>query len=101
MDNGKVIHWTEDFHKLMATVGEKLNLKTVTLKNGEGKEFEVSGSTDWKGIKGTDKRKYILDLIRATPRDANFPDEEHAAWVVRRELMMIYQKTKSLEYARE
>lgn len=100
VDHGEIIHHTPEFHEAMKKIAAELTLTTVTLKDGKDKEFEVCGSTDWKGIRGTDKRSYLLDLIRVTPRDSNFPDEEHASWVVRHELMMIYQKTKSLEFAK-
>jgi protein TIF31 len=50
----------------------------------------MAGSIECKGIRGTDKRKYLLDLIRLTPRDANFKELEWSARIVRREVMMIY-----------
>ena len=28
-----------------------------------------------KGILGSDKRMYLLDLLRLSPRDLNYPDE--------------------------
>ena len=43
----------------------------------------------------------MLDLIRLTPRDSNYQGEEHATRVVRRELMLIHQRTKNLEFATE
>lgn len=32
----------------------------------------IAGSPDVKGILGSDKRKYILDLLRLSPRDLNY-----------------------------
>lgn len=32
----------------------------------------IAGSPDIKGILGSDKRKYILDLLRLSPRDLNY-----------------------------
>ncbi|CAI5508699.1 unnamed protein product [Closterium sp. Naga37s-1] len=38
----------------------------------EGKEATLCSPVETKGILGSDDRKYLLDLIRLTPRDANF-----------------------------
>lgn len=37
-----------------------------------GSEIEIAGSVEVKGIKGSDKRNYIVDLQGLTPRDGNF-----------------------------
>ena len=53
---------------------EVLRIKTV---NGldEGKLVRViAGSPEIKGVRGTDRRKYLLDLMRVHPRDTNYPD---------------------------
>lgn len=37
-----------------------------------------------KGIRGTDRRKYMLDLMRLSVRDMNYPDpKEHSTCVLR------------------
>ncbi len=46
--------------------------KTV---NGEEKLVQVCGPLEMKGILGSDKRKYVLDCTRLTPRDANWVSE--------------------------
>ena len=38
------------------------------------KEYTLAGSLEVKGIRGSDRRKYILDLMRLSPRDANYKD---------------------------
>ena len=47
----------------------------------------MSGSSEVKGIRGTDKRLYIIDLLRLSPRDLNYPDKEDSACVLRLELI--------------
>lgn len=47
----------------------------------------MAGSCDLKGIIGTDKRKYIIDLLRLSPRDLNYLGEENHACVLRYELI--------------
>lgn len=44
-------------------------------KVDEEKTIELSSSPDVKGIVGGDRRKYILDIMRLTPRDLNWRDE--------------------------
>jgi hypothetical protein len=42
-----------------------------------------------------------VDLQGLTPRDANYEGEEYHSCVLRPELMVIYQKTKNIEFAQE
>lgn len=51
--------------------------------DGEGKEVEIAGCVEIKGIKGTDKRCYIVDLQGMTPRDINYPGEENHTCLLR------------------
>lgn len=102
VDEGKTIHTNPEFHDLMGKLSEHLYLRQVKVKDDEGKVHEVAGSTEVKGIRGSDKRKYLLDLLRLTPRDANFKDESGlCSCLLRPELLLIYQRTKNIEYAQE
>jgi len=83
----------------MKKVCEHLNIKVVKVIDGIGKEVEIAGSVEVKGIKGTDKRNYIVDLQGLTPRDANFLGEEYHTCLLRPELLLIFQRTKDLEFA--
>ncbi len=47
---------------MMKIVAEKLNIQVNKVLDGEGKEVEIAGCVEIKGIKGTDKRCYIVDL---------------------------------------
>jgi len=60
----------------MTLLADQLNLKSASIKDESDKVYDLAGSIDCKGIRGTDWWKYLLDLIRLTPRDANFPSEE-------------------------
>lgn len=44
--------------------------------NRKEKSVRVCGPLEMKGILGSDKRKYVLDCTRLTPRDANWVSEE-------------------------
>ena len=51
-----------NFHKMMKIVAEKLNIQVNKVYDGENKEVEIAGCVEIKGIRGTDKRCYIVDL---------------------------------------
>ena len=46
----------------MKIVCDKMNIQVNTLVDGTGKEVEIAGCVEIKGIRGTDKRCYIVDL---------------------------------------
>jgi hypothetical protein len=46
----------------MQKVSENLNIKSNKVLDGDNKEIEIAGSIDIKGIRGTDKRSYVVDL---------------------------------------
>ena len=52
-----------------------------------------------KGILGSDKRKYILDLMRLSPRDINYKGEDNLCCVFRLELIENYIMNKYIEKA--
>lgn len=54
-----------------------------------------------KGIRGTDKRCYVVDLQGMTPRDANYMGDEYHTCLLRHELITIYNREKSINHAKE
>lgn len=54
-----------------------------------------------KGIRGTDKRCYVVDLQGMTPRDANYTGDEYHTCLIRHELITIYNREKSINHAKE
>ena len=88
IDDGKTIETNPEFEKIMVEVCDKLGLeKEVKVKDGEGVTKTIAGSPDIKGILGSDKRKYILDLLRLSPRDLNYEGSSNETCVIRRELL--------------
>lgn len=79
---------------MMTKVAEDMNIRTNKVKDGEGNEVEIAGCVEIKGIRGTDKRRYIVDLQGMTPRDANWLGEENHTCLLRQELMLLYQRSK-------
>ena len=97
VDDQKTIQSNEEFHAMMKQVAEKMNIQENKVLDGEGKEIDIAGCVEIKGIRGTDKRRYIVDLQGMTPRDANFLGEENHTCLVRQELVLLYQRHKQLE----
>lgn len=54
---------------------EKIDIDDKTA-DGKEKSVQVCGPLEMKGILGSDKRKYVLDCTRLTPRDANWVSED-------------------------
>lgn len=47
----------------------------ITYLDGSSTEYNMAGSIEVKGIRGSDKRLYLLDLLRLSPRDLNYEGE--------------------------
>lgn len=102
VDEKKTIVATEPFHEKMLKAAESLNLKVnKVIDQTNGASIEIAGSTEVKGIKGSDKRFYVVDLQGLVPRDANYIGDEFHTCLVRSELIGLYQRSKSMEYASE
>ncbi|XP_057521478.1 clustered mitochondria protein isoform X2 [Amaranthus tricolor] len=72
VDNGKKICWNEDFHIKVLEAAKRLHLKEHTVLDESGNAFKLAAPVECKGIVGSDDRHYLLDLMRVTPRDANY-----------------------------
>lgn len=64
---------------------------------------KLLASPEVKGIRGSDKRKFILDLARLSPRDANWVGEndEYLCCLIRPELISHFVTAKNLQNAKE
>ena len=99
VDDKKNIVATEAFHALMLKVADALNIKVnKVIDPSDGKVVEIAGSIEVKGIRGADKRAYIVDLQGLTPRDANYIGDEYHTCLLRPELLALYQRSRSREY---
>lgn len=99
MDQGEKVERDEKFHSLVAQAAEKLHLAVHAVVDKEGKEVLLATNVESKGIIGSDGRSYILDLLRITPRDANYAD--FSKWptaLLRQELVSMYCKKLAYEH---
>nr|XP_011462553.1 PREDICTED: clustered mitochondria protein [Fragaria vesca subsp. vesca] len=90
VDNGKKICWNEEFHSKVVEAAKRLHLKEHTVRDGSGNVFKLAAPVECKGIVGSDDRHYLLDLMRVTPRDANFTGSGSRFCILRPELITSY-----------
>lgn len=90
MDSGKKITADPAFHELVTQAAKQLGIKEHTVIDAEGNTVKLSAPVEAKGIVGTDGRKYILDLVRVTPRDSYFSGNNHVLTILRPELLSAY-----------
>nr|QKE11183.1 tetratricopeptide repeat (TPR)-like superfamily protein 1 [Erythranthe lewisii] len=87
VDQGKKICWSEDFHSKVLEAAKRLHLKEHTVLDGSGNVFKLAAPVECKGIVGSDDRHYLLDLMRVTPRDANYTGSGSRFCILRPELI--------------
>jgi protein TIF31 len=88
IDDGKTISDNKEFEFIMVKVCERMGLdSSVEFMDEKGVRKRIAGSIEVKGILGSDKRKYILDLMRLSPRDYNWGGSDGMTCVLRDELI--------------
>ena len=99
IDDGKNIIKSLEFHDIIKKVCYLFNLDDeIEYLNGEGEIFKLASSPEIKGIQGSDKRRYLIDLMRLSPRDMNYPDEnKHSACLLRYEAIHLYKNYKQVQ----
>ncbi|RCK60406.1 Clustered mitochondria [Candida viswanathii] len=72
-DGSKILE-EKSFEEPLKQISELFHLKPhkVQLSEEVKSESDLIVSKDTKGLKGTDGRKYVIDLYRTTPRDVEF-----------------------------
>jgi len=68
-----------------------------------GNVVSIPASPEVKGIRGSDKRKFILDLARLSPRDTNWigQEDEYLCCLIRPEAISHFMTSKNFQYAKE
>ncbi|KAL1300799.1 clustered mitochondria protein isoform X1 [Arachis hypogaea] len=97
VDNGKKICWNEDFHSKVSEAAKCLHLKEHSVLDGSGNAFKLAAPVECKGIVGGDDRHYILDLLRVTPRDANYTGPGSRFCILRSELIAAFCQAQASE----
>ncbi|KAK4285521.1 hypothetical protein QN277_002210 [Acacia crassicarpa] len=97
VDNGKKICWNEDFHSKVLEAAKRLHLKEHSVLDGSGNVFKLAAPVECKGIVGGDDRHYLLDLLRVTPRDANYTGPGSRSCILRQELITVFCQARAAE----
>lgn len=97
VDNGKKICWDETFHSKVVEAAKRLHLKEHTVLDGSGNVVKLAAPVECKGIIGSDDRHYLLDLMRVTPRDANYTGLGHRFCVLRPEVVSSFCEAEAVE----
>ncbi|CAL9148830.1 unnamed protein product [Musa hybrid cultivar] len=97
VDNGKKIYWNESFHSKVVEAAKCLHLKEHMVLDGSGNAVKLAAPVECKGIVGSDDRHYLLDLMRVTPRDANYIGPAHRFCVLRPELVASFCVAEAAE----
>ncbi|KAF8099761.1 hypothetical protein N665_0237s0016 [Sinapis alba] len=95
VDNGKKICWNEDFHAKVLEAAKLLHIKEHAVIDASENIFKLAAPVECKGIVGSDNRQYLLDLMRVTPRDANYTGPESRFCVLRPELITSFCQVES------
>ncbi|KAK7271601.1 hypothetical protein RJT34_27637 [Clitoria ternatea] len=97
VDNGKKICWNEDFHSKVSEAAKRLHLKEHAVLDGSGNVFKLAAPVECKGIVGGDDRHYLLDLLRVTPRDANYAGPGSRFCILRPELITAFCQAQTAD----
>ncbi|XP_062093707.1 clustered mitochondria protein [Humulus lupulus] len=97
VDNGKKICWNEDFHSKVVEAAKRLHLKEHAVLDGSETMFKLAAPVECKGIIGSDDRHYLLDLMRVTPRDANYTGHGSRFCILRPELITAFCQTQGVQ----
>ncbi|KAM9994200.1 hypothetical protein ACTFIZ_005518 [Dictyostelium cf. discoideum] len=92
-NNTKSIKADPEFHSRLLQAASLLHLsESKVISEDNNQEVSVCTSFESKGIIGIDGRRYILDLIKATPRDPNYTETKDQLAVLRPEAIATYSE---------
>ncbi|KAN0032529.1 hypothetical protein ACTFIV_006428 [Dictyostelium citrinum] len=90
-NNTKSIKADPEFHSRLLQAASLLHLsESKVISEEDNQEVSVCTSFESKGIVGIDGRRYILDLIKATPRDPNYLEAKDQLAILRPEAIATY-----------
>lgn len=76
-ERSSVLHWDPTTHKVMARIASAFKLASHKVKDGQGVEREFYASSEVKALRGTDGRRYLLDLPRLMPVDIEWLEKDY------------------------
>ncbi|KAL0425578.1 UNVERIFIED_CONTAM: Clustered mitochondria protein, partial [Sesamum radiatum] len=85
------------FYVQVLEAAKRLHLKEHSVLDGSGNVFKLAAPVECKGIVGSDDRHYLLDLMRVTPRDANYTGSGSRFCILRPELISAFCHAEAAE----
>ncbi|KAJ9118180.1 hypothetical protein QFC22_004084 [Naganishia vaughanmartiniae] len=70
------LHWDAATHALLEHVGNAFHLSEHTMTDARGHAHPYWTSVDVKGLRGSDGRRYLLDLPRLSPVDVEWLEKD-------------------------
>jgi protein TIF31 len=70
------LHWDAGMHKVMKKIASAQRLALHKMQSTQGEEHEFWTSVDVKGLRGSDSRRYLLDLPRLSPVDVEWLEKD-------------------------
>lgn len=84
----------------MLEAAKLLHIKEHAVIDASENVFKLAAPVECKGIVGSDNRHYLLDLMRVTPRDANYTGPDSRFCVLRPELITSFCQVHILLFLR-
>ncbi|KAJ5551040.1 Tetratricopeptide-like helical [Penicillium sp. DV-2018c] len=106
VEGKEVVATHPDFVPVFEKLSKALRVKQHPVWDKDNKRHDLEGSVETKGLLGTDGRKYVLDLYRVAPLDAEWQEEDgsdaypHRMSVLRLELVESYWRLKMSQYVK-
>ena len=70
------LHWDAPTHRVMSKVASAFRLAEHQVSDGNGEEKAFYASAEVKALRGTDGRRYLLDLPRLAPVDVEWLEKD-------------------------
>ncbi|XP_056169066.1 clustered mitochondria protein homolog [Syzygium oleosum] len=83
-------HVLKDHTAEVLEAAKRLHLKEHAVCDGSGNIFKLAAPVECKCIVGSDDRHYLLDLMRVTPRVANYTGPGSRFCILRQELVTAF-----------
>jgi len=111
-ESQNLIHYDNNTHKLFSKIAETLRLAPHKVKDGKDREWQFYASCEVKGLRGSDGRRYLLDLIRLSGVDVRWLEDDvdgkegldeypHRVVLLRQELIEVFWESELKRWARD
>ena len=84
-------------YPLVLEAAKHLHLKEHTVCDSSRSVFKLAALVEGKGIVGSHNRRYLLDRMRVTPRDANYTGPGSRFCILRPELVTAFYQAEVAE----